>query len=162
MIPASKVGSAVKMEFETAGLGEGNRTIDWTLQAAVNRLVLLDVKTRSADFIKQMEKGAGKATDPPAHDPKLLFRSIEHKFLSSDPSVRLQGLWISTNIKQPEKRLHTAFMSLDGSKVHFAILGDWKPDAYLLVRREQDRTFLVDLFQLQPSTRFTFAIEYLF
>jgi len=122
-----------------------------------NRSVLLDVKRRTTDFIAQMEEMKDDGADaPPDHDPALLFRSVEQKFVGADPDTRLQGVWILTDIKQDEHRLRSAFADLDESKVHFAILGDWKPDAYVLARQEQDREYLMELFQLEPSTRFTF------
>ena len=157
MIPAHAISAAVPIDFEVAGLGAGNRTVDWAIGPHSNRSILLDVKRRTTDFIAQMEEMKDKgAESPPDHDPALLFRSVEQKFVAADPDTRLQGVWILTNIKQDEDRLRSAFADLDESKVHFAILGDWKRDAYLLVRREQDRQYIMELFQLQPSTRFTF------
>lgn len=157
MIPAQAIPAAVPMEFEVAGLGAGNRTVDWVIGPHNGRFVLLDVKRRTTDFIAQMEEmKENRAEAPPQHDPALLFRSVEEKFVAADPATRLQGVWILTDIKQDEDRLRTAFTALDENKVHFVILGDWKPDAHVLVRREQDRPYLVELFQLQPSARFTF------
>jgi hypothetical protein len=157
MIPAYKVSAAVPVEFEVAGLGDGNRTVDWVIGPHMNRTVLLDVKRRTTDFISQMvQMSVNGAEAPPNHDPALLFRSVEQKFISIEPDVQLQGVWIHTNIKQDEDRLLDAYADMDESKVHFAILGDWKPDAYVLVRREQDRRYLIDLFQIEPSSRFTF------
>ena len=157
MIPARAVSAAVPMDFEVAGLGAGNRTVDWAIGPHTNRSVLLDVKRRTTDFIAQMEEMKDNGADaPPDHDPALLFRSAEQKFVAADPDIRLQGVWILTDIKQDEDRLRSAFADLDESKVHFAILGDWKPDAYALVRRQHDRQYLMELFHLQPSTRFTF------
>ncbi len=157
MIPAHTISAEVPMEFEIAGLGAGNRTVDWAIGPHGNRTVLLDVKRRTTDFITQMLQIDGNGAEaPPNHDPALLFRSVEQKYVSADPDARLQGVWILTDIKQEEDRLRSAFADLDESKVHFVILGDWKSDAFVLVRREQDREYLMDLFQVQPSTRFTF------
>jgi hypothetical protein len=115
------------------------------------------VKRRTTDFIKQAELMGGEGAAPePDHDPALLFRSVEQKFALADPAERLQGVWIVTDIKQDEEHLHSAFSALDASRVHFAILGDWKPDVYVLVRRDEDRQYLLDLFHAEPSTRFTF------
>ena len=157
MIPAHAISGVVPMDFEVGDLGAGNRTVDWVIGPHLDRSVLLDVKRRTTDFIAQMEDVKDSGADaPPNHDPALLFRSVEQKFVAADPDVRLQGVWILTDIKQDEDRLRGAFADLDKTKVHFSILGDWKHDAYVLVRREWDRQYLMELFQLQPSTRFTF------
>jgi hypothetical protein len=158
MIPADKVAPTTHMDFEMAGFGAGNRTIDWVIQAEPNRLVLMDVKRRSTDFIKQMEGlGASGEIEPPNHEVSLLFRSVEQKFLGADPDTHLQGVWIVTDIKQEENELALGFGALDGGKVHFAAFGDWERDIHVLVRREYDRKFLFDLFNAQPSSRFVFS-----
>lgn len=157
MIPADKVGFTAKMEFEVSGLGAGNRSVDWVIRTQDDRTVLLDVKRRTADFIRQAEGiDAENAAPEPDHDPALLFRSVEQKFLSAEPDARLQGAWIVTDIKQEEDQLVRAFTALDARKVHFAILGDWKPDVYVLARRDVDRQYLLNLFRADSSTRFTF------
>ncbi len=157
MIPGYKVDSAVAVYFEVPGQGVGNQTIDWVIGPHLGRTVLLDVKRRTTDFIKQTERIGGESVAPePDHDPALLFRSVEKKYESADPNLRLQGVWVITDIEQNEKRLSAAFAAL-GSKVHFAILGDWKPDAYVLVRRAQDEQYLRDLFHVEKSARFTFT-----
>ena len=160
MIPAHKISSTIPLEFEMVGFGAGNQTVDWVIKPQEGRTVLLDVKRRTTDFIKQMERmGDGGAAPEPDHDPVLLFRSVEDKFVSADSDVRLQGIWIVTDIKQDEKQLLGTFAVLDATKVHFAILGDWKPDAHVLVRRDEDRQYLLDLFHAEPSTRFTFRSD---
>ena len=157
MIPAHKVSSDVPIEFEIAGLGAGNRTVDWVIRPQDGHAVLLDVKRRTTDFIKQAKRmGEEGAMPEPDHDPALLFRSVEQKLVSADPNVQLQGVWVFTDIQQDEELLLTAFAALDASKVHFAVFGDWKPDVYVLVRRDEDRQYLLDLFHAEPSTRFTF------
>jgi len=157
MIPAHKVAPAVPVQFEVAGLGVGDRTVDWVIEPEGERSVLLDVKRRTTDFIKQAERiDAEGAAPEPDHDPALLFRSVEKKFVSADPHSRLQGAWIFTDIKQDEEQIALAFADLDPSKVHFVILGDWEPDVYVLIRREEDRQYLLDLFRAEPSSRFTF------
>ena len=114
MIPAYKVAADISMEFEVSGLGVGNRTLDWVIGPYDNRTLLLDVKRRSTDFIQQAEQMiANEADQQPNHDPALLFRSLEEKFVSSDPDARLQGAWIFTDIKQDEERLRAAFLELN-------------------------------------------------
>jgi len=157
MIPAQKVDPAISLKFEIAGLGAGNRTVDWAIHPDGERTVLLDVKRRTIDFIVQAE---GMETDnsaqEPAHDPALLFLSLETKYLPADPHLKLQGAWICTDIKQDDEKLTQAFSALCPDKVHFVILGDWDNDAHVLARRPEDRQYLHDLFRLTPSTRFTF------
>ena len=158
MIPGYKVDSAVAVQFEILGQGVGNRTIDWVIGPHNGRTVLLDMKRRIIDTINQIERISNESVAPePDHDPALLFRSVEEKFESADPNLRLQGVWVSTNIKQNEKQLSAAFAALSSNKIHFAILGDWKPDAYVLVRRAMDEQYLRDLFHVEKSTRFTFT-----
>ncbi len=109
------------------------------------------VKRRTTDFIQQAERIVTEGAAPePDHDPAVLFRSVEQKFVAANPSVRLQGAWIFTDIQQEEELLARAFSALDPDKVHFAVFGDWKLDVYVLVRRETDRQYLLDLFREEP------------
>lgn len=158
MIPAEKVHPRVYMEFEVSGLGVGKRTVDWVIKARDGRLVLLDVKHRHADFILSMAADDnGNVAKAPNHDPALMFRSIAEKFVEAEPAQQLQGAWICTHIKQQKDLLENAFQSLDAARVHFAVLGDWKADGTVLARRSEDRQYLLDLFHLQQSDRFTFS-----
>lgn len=158
MVPARRIASGIPLDFEVTGLGSGNRTVDWAVGPQNGRLVLCDVKRRTKDFLIQFEQiGDAVEAPEPNHDPALLFRSVEHKFVSNNPDQYLQGAWIFTDIAQNENRLREAFMALDGSKVHFAILGDWLSDAYVLSRRPKDTQFLRSLFGLTDSTRFVFT-----
>jgi hypothetical protein len=158
MIPTYKVDSAIPVQFEVQGQGIGNKTIDWVIGPHNGRTVLLDVKRRTTDFIKQAERiGGDSVATEPNHDPALLFRSVEKKFKPGDPDLQLQGVWVITDIKQNEQKLSAAFAELDKSKIHFAILGDWKPDAYVLVRRSEDEQYLRELFYAEKSARFTFT-----
>lgn len=157
MIPAQKVDPSTHLEFEVAGLGVKNRTVDWVIQPNEGRTVLLDVKRRTTDFIAQAEELANDSSQQePIHNPALLFRSVETKFLPANPHTQLQGAWICTDIKQNEERLSQAFAAMPADRVHFAILGDWDNDAYVLVRDQEDLPFLLNLFRVVPSGRFTF------
>ncbi|MCK9214398.1 MAG: hypothetical protein M0P52_08060 [Rhodoferax sp.] len=157
MIPGSKVHADMPAQFEVTGLGTGNSTIDWVVHAP-DRRVMLDVKSRSKDFIEQMTREDGSRVMPePEHDPALLFRSLNKKFLPASPDQQLQGVWIATHIQQNEDGLRKAFAALDPDKVNFAILGDWESDVHVLVRRDADREYLLALFSATPSGRFTFA-----
>jgi hypothetical protein len=157
MIPLLNVGQGVPADFEVVGLGKGNRTIDWRFGPIDGREVLMDVKRRSIDLIKQLDQlTPGQKSPEPDHDPAVLFRSVETKLVGADPTNRLQGVWVVTDIQQEGVELANAFQSLDPAKVHFAVLGDWERDAHILIRREEDRVFLVDCFGLTESARFTF------
>lgn len=156
MIPADKIDSAVPLRFEVPGMGVGNRTVDWVIGPLDNRTILLDVKRRKADLIQQMERLGDGVAPEPNHDPALLFRSVVDKFNQADPDVCLQGAWIVTDIQQEKNELERAFCKLDDSKMHFAVIGDWRPDIYTLVRRNQDEQYLLDLFHAEHSTRFTY------
>jgi hypothetical protein len=158
MAPATRIAGAIPLDFEVSGLGNGNRTVDWVFGPQDGRMVLCDVKRRTRDFLIQFEQiGDAVEAPEPTHDPALLFRSVEQKFVSNNPDQYLQGAWIFTDIAQNEYRLREAFMALDCSKVHFAVLGDWLSDAYVLSRRPEDTQFLRNLFDLTHSTRFVFT-----
>lgn len=160
MIPAQKVDSSISLEFEVAGLGDGNHTVDWVIRPHSGRAILLDVKRRTTDFVAQAEDmTTGSSNQKPIHDPALLFRSIEQKFLPINPLTQLQGAWICTDIKQDEKKLAQAFSALCTERVHFAILGDWESDVHVLARREEDRQYLLNLFRVVSSNRFIFKDE---
>jgi len=162
MIPAQKLKPETPREFEVAGLGSGNHTVDWVIQGHDGRTVMLDVKRRVADFINQAKVISPcdlEQAPSPSHDPKILFKSIESKFKPSNPNSRLQGAWIVTDIKQNSVRLKEEFMALDETLVHFVIIGDWDNDAHILVRNSEDYIFLQDLFQLTSSERFTSLME---
>lgn len=153
MWPLLRVSEQINTEFEVQGYGLNNTNIDWLLKLPT-RLVLIDVKNRIDDLYSQMDKP--DPTKAPQHDPSLLFRSLERKFNFGDPDVRLQGVWIVTQVKQNSKKLHDAFNKLDKGKVHFAILGDDKEDAHILTRRDEDKSQLIELLKLVPSMRFTY------
>lgn len=156
MIPGNKISKDVASKFEASGYGVGNTTIDWVFQLP-DRRVLLEVKSRSKDFIEQISnKRYGNAMPEPDHDPALLFQSVEKKLKPADPDETLQGVWIGTHLQQHASKLNGAFAALDSTKVHFAILGDWESDIHVLVGRDKDREFLYSLFNAHPSSRFTF------
>lgn len=157
MIPLLNVGRDVAADFEVAGLGNGNRTVDWHFGPIDGREILMDVKRRSIDLIRQLDQLTPGQTSPePDHDPAVLFRSVAKKLVDADPATRLQGVWVVTDIQQEGSELADAFQNLDPAKVHFAILGDWERDVHILIRREEDRAFLLNAFGLQQSARFTF------
>lgn len=156
MMPGARLNARATADFEVPGLGAGNRTVDWEIEFA-GRRIILDVKSRFTDLLKQAQRKDDKGFMPePDHDPTLLFRSVEGKFLDADPDTALQGAWITTHIKQNRALLEKAFSSLPADKVHFAIFGDWEADVHILARREEDRTFLLEAFTATESSRFTY------
>lgn len=154
MIPTFRINHPIQTDFEVTGYGAGNKTIDWKIGPIENRQILLDVKNRNKDLYEMMDRENTEA--PPQHDHSLLFSRLENKFLPANPDQNLQGAFIFTSIKQESKKLLTAFNQLDGSKIHFAIIGDEKEDAHVLTRRSEDGIFLRKIFALQSSERFTF------
>lgn len=156
MMPACRLPFTLAVDFEVPGYGPGNKTVDWALQAE-GRLILLDAKSRTTDFIQQTSNVGQKGRMPaPEHDHELMFKSLVGKFNAANPDVQLQGAWITTHIMQNRAEIENAFAALDPAKIHFAIFGDWQSDISLLVRREADRQFLLDLFQVTQSERFFF------
>lgn len=152
MIPVKKVKPEVPVEFEVIGYGSGNKSIDWLIKPNEERSVLIDVKRRMTDFIHHMRNT--NEPDNDEHDHALLFRSVESKFMSKDPNEQLQGVWIVTDIKQNREKLMTAFNELDATKVHFAILGDWRDDALIVSRQNNCIEYLRRLFQISDSSRY--------
>lgn len=154
MMPVCRLPFTWAVDYEVPGYGPGNRTVDWALQAEC-RLILLDAKSRTTDFIQQAFNADQRGEMPaPVHDHNLMFKSIEGKFNAADPAIQLQGAWITTHIMQNREEIENAFAALDPAKVHFAIFGDWQSDVSLLVRREVDRQYLLDLFNVTQSQRF--------
>ena len=156
MMPSARLNEAATADFEVAGHGTGNTTVDWAVEFA-GRRIILDVKSRFADLLKQVERKDEEGFMPePDHEPALLFRSLASKFEDADPEVTLQGAWIVSHIKQDRARLERAFLDLPVGKVHFAILGDWEADVYVMVRRPQDAAVLLEAFTAVHSTRFIY------
>jgi len=156
--PILRLSEKVTVDFEVA-TGVGNRNVDWLIRSnSLKRLVLVDVKRRIQDILELLNRiNRGGTEQPPTHDASILFRSIEEKYASKNPDAQLQGAWIMTDVQQEESEIENAFNSLDESKVHFAILGDWDPGIKLLTRRDEDRQFLFDLFRENSSNRMTFS-----
>jgi hypothetical protein len=140
---------AVDFEFKT---GAGQRDVDWRLRRAGERSLLVDVKRRTVDMTALGTRIiAGERREPgvsprPNHDTRMLFRSVEKKFLPSDPDVQVQGVWIATALQQDEVQLRAAFDALDSARVHFAVLGSWGPDITVLARRDSDGEMLRAVF----------------
>lgn len=154
IFPVLRVAPSVPLIYEAKSRGQGNKTIDWLLEPPEGRPILFDVKRRVTDLIKMMDTDT--IANDPQHDPAILFKSIENKFLSADPDTILQGAWITTEIKQENTALRQAFDQLNHQRVHFVVLGDAEDDAFMLVRRNDDEKYLRDMFKAKESARFTF------
>ena len=161
--PIARVPSNVGIEWEVPGGGTGNQNVDWLIASEKHPPVLLDVKNRVLDLIENLSQiGRGersmRGTGPaPSHDSQRLFLSIETKFGRAKPTERLQGAWIGTQIRQEEQELHAAFGALDHERVHFAVLGDWKDDGYVLGIDDSTRRIVLDVLRMKHSSRFVFA-----
>jgi hypothetical protein len=155
MMPVSRLKATATANFEVVGLGQGNTDVDWLISVGARR-VALDVKSRHADLLQQATRKDESGFMPePGHDPSLLFRGLTKKFREVDPDQLLQGAWITTHIKQHDEKLRLAFQALPDC-IHFAVLGDWEPDIFVISRREQDTPFLLETFGAIQSARFTY------
>jgi hypothetical protein len=153
MFPVLRLHADTPANFEVAGEGCGNKTIDWKIGPINDRYIRVDVKNRMSDLYDMMDRNV---MQEPQHDSALLFRSIEDKFLEADPEQFLQGVWVVTQVKQELAKLRRAFDALYPNKIHFAIFGDHRNDAFILVKRQEDEAFIRDHLILSPSERFTF------
>lgn len=159
--PILRLHPTVEVDYEVAGYGEGNSTIDWLVRSATTR-VALDVKNRSKDLLEslaRLEAGEREPDDTapaPAHDPRILFKSIESKFVSRRPDELIQAAWVVTRLKQEEEELSAAFAELDPSRVHVVILGDFAADVYALSNHAVAKECILALLQVHESRRFVF------
>jgi len=86
----------------------------------------------------------------------MLFRDVVEKFRQADPSSVLQGAWIYTGIKQEITALEGFFQSLDHTRIHFALLGDWDDDAFVITATGVPKNEILSAFSLRESERFVF------
>lgn len=160
MRPMKDVAQHVKAFYEVEGLGIGNTTCDWQIHRHTFRIVL-DVKNRTKSLVDHMKylipSIDSRVNDilPPPPDPADLFRSLEAKFKESFPLFQLQGVWIQSQIMEHEESLMRHFSEvINKRKVHFAILSDWKEDAFILTRNRLTKYFLKRIFRITESKRF--------
>jgi len=160
--PILHLSSDVQTFYEVVGYGVGNRTIDWLIKGLDCPPVLLDVKNRTRDLLESLARTREGERDPdgtvpaPVHDTSLLFRNLEPKFEPHKPEDVLQGAWIATHLQQEETELVKSFAKLDRTRVHFAILGGWEEDVYILGGTEFMKAQLLRVFLLKESKRFVF------
>jgi hypothetical protein len=160
--PVLRLGRDVEALYEVTGYGQGNRTVDWLIRPADGPPLLIEVKNRTKDLIESLarlqagERGPDGTAPPPTHTPGLLFTSIEQKFRARAADEIVQGAWISTDLMQEESELAEAFGSLDQTKVHVAILGDWHDDVYVLANTDSVREHALRVLRVRESRRFVF------
>lgn len=157
--PILRLSSEVATTYGVEGCGEGGSKVDWLLSPPHSEPILLDVKNRKLDLLDQFQKGEDESKDTmpaPTHDTALIFRSLEKKFRSNDAENLIQGAWIRTLLMQEEKELRASFSQLDHTRLHFAILGDWKDDVYILCDNSVIKEKLLAIFNIRESKRFVF------
>jgi hypothetical protein len=160
MRPLKDVKAALSAAYEVSGLGLGNTHCDWQVKGKLINVVF-DVKNRSKSLVEHLKqlipdlnKGTGQIL-PTAPNPEDLFKSVEHKLSERCYVLQLQGVWIHSEIKEDETKLRTYFNNvLNKKKVHFAVLSDWKNDAYVLSRNRIVTYILKRIFRLTESERF--------
>lgn len=159
--PVVRLNATTEAEFEVLGYGEGSKTVDWLIRSGA-LAGLLEVKNRNRDLLESLarlpagDRGPNDTAPDPTHDPALLFRSLESKFVSRSSSEIMQVGWITTRLKQEEEELLAAFEKLDASRVHAVILGDFADDVYILAHEPGIRVRILELLQVRESRRFVF------
>lgn len=161
MLPVLRLSPHVNAEFEVEGYGMGNRKIDWLIRPPEEVPILLDVKQRKRDMVEYFGQltARDKTTQiapEPKHDASLLFLSLESKFLSRAPTEFLQGAWIHSGFKQEQTEFEASFSKLDGTRIHFAILGGWDEEAFVIARQGIDSQNLIRILGRTYSDRFIF------
>ncbi len=160
--PVLRLPKTTRIAYEVSGEGVGNSTIDWKLSAVGQVPVLLEVKERLGDLVRMFEGVRDGRFDehgvplPPDHDTGLLFASVEKKFRHREPHVVIQGAWIGTHVIQNRTGIERSFAQLDSGKVHFAVLGGWTSEAYLLARDDHVRSVVTDVLLFEHSERLVF------
>jgi hypothetical protein len=157
--PIVRLDRSFEVAYEVPGAG--NATIDWQISAPEGKTLLLEVKNRMRDLFEglcQVQAHSGTVDTPPepAHDPYLLFRSIEKKFLKRKVGEPVQAVWIKTAYRQEESELQVAFDRLDPERVQVAILGDWGDDAYVLANDVEAKQLVIRILHVSESRRFVF------
>ncbi len=161
MLPVLALGTEVQLDFEVPG--EGGRTVDWLIHRFAEPDILLDVKNRIFDLVDYfttiVDSGTEGEAPAPRHDHSRILRDIEEKFTPSDPTVRLQGAWIVSQLQQEEGELRDAFADLDPSRVHFVIVNNWTREAYILTGENVDGPQVLSALGLTHSDRFVFRLQ---
>lgn len=151
--PVMRISDDIPIDCDVAIKQGSDNDVDWAI-GFTPRPVFLEVKTRTFDMFQVLKDcadlpnipGVVELQSPPSHDPSRLLKSIEKKFPVRQPDEALQGGWVNTGVRQPDKGVRSAFDELDHSRVHFVILGDWSDEACVLARDGVDRCDVASLF----------------
>ncbi len=163
MRPIINLNSFFQPEYEKCGLGEGNRNVDWYIHKfGIN--IVFDVKNRVKSLInhiKEIKTGIteGEKNINPnlfkSPEPIDLFKSVECKLKEKCFLSQIQGVWIKTGIKEDKQKLNSFFENdINKKKIHFAIISDWRDDAYILVRNRLIKMIIKKVFNIYESDRF--------
>ncbi len=165
MRPMKDVKANWQTNYEVSGLGIGNTTLDWQVKGRLINVVF-DVKNRTKSFIEYMKriipdiKRGAESIRPSPPNPEDLFKSVEDKLKDRCYFSQLQGVWVHLEIQEEEDKLTLYFNKiLNRRKVHFAVLSDWKNDAFILARNRIIVSLLKKIFGLIESKRFV-SCEY--
>jgi hypothetical protein len=163
--PILRLDPGVNAAYEVAGLGKGNRTVDWLLTPPSGPPIALDVKNRTKDLLESLmrvqagERQADGTAPAPMHDPSILFTSLEPKFEPRSPRDVVQAAWIGTALKQEESELLSAFAQLDSARIHVVLLAGWRDDVYALSQDDHARRYVCDVLRVRESRRLVFRRE---
>ena len=160
MLPVLRLHPDIPADYEVLGHGRGNHTIDWLISPSEGTPILVEVKHRKRDMIEYVDRiptqQKSGITIAPEHNTDLLFQSLETKFLPRHLTHTLQGAWIHVAVQQEQSELQKSFDKLDPDRIHFAILGSWQEDVFLLARAGFDHNRLLTVLGRKNSDRFIF------
>jgi hypothetical protein len=161
--PILRLLDGIAVKHEVRGTQDGAATVDWSIEAPNYPTLLLEVKNRIWDLIKSFETivnlGPQEKAPPPRHDHAKLFRSVQHKFRPRRPAEAIQGVWIKAALMQEEAEFRSAFAALGLDRVHFAVLGDWEEDAYVVATDSTTKKIVLKILRLKQSERLVFKRE---
>lgn len=162
--PLVNLKSGLTVQYESNNNCVENKKIDWEIKGDIT--ILLEVKNRiksTFDHIEHISKilseyEAGISpediTKPSSPEPEFMFTKTLEKMKSRNDLMTLQGVWISSGIKEDEKKLNEYFNKLDSKIIQFAIFSGWEKEAYILVKKEKYKQTLVEYFSLTETNDF--------
>ena len=162
--PILRLDAEAMVEYEVSGHGSGNRTVDWSICAPGHPELLLEVKNRIRDLVESFETIKSQPSEQPipapTHDHALLFKSIEEKFRPRKADEVIQGVWIRAGLRQEETELRAAFDALDSQLVHFAVLGSWGEESYVLSKDVATKRRVQRILSLRNTKGLVFRRSY--